>query len=945
MNDRSNAQQDAQTARLEAAMEQLRIRRDQRDRARRERRERQRVVNLRPLDVTHTFKDRRREIQALCDYLAEERVRLVTVVGRGGMGKTALACRVLGELEETIRPAAPEETALPDLYAAYEAGLDHLLARLGNEHPRYSEALTFQSRLLENIGQSRRHGDTETRRAERSQIVTALNELALTTLGQSFIDLCGPLAIDGEQQASAGLDGILYLSARSTGLGLERIHTDVGRMLGEEGARRLSTYWAGEAPLTAKVEYLLESLRDGTYLLLLDNLEDHLSPEGKIEDEGLRLFVERCLGLPGGAQLIITSREQVKVPPAGLAGARRIFLREGLPEEEAVALLRELDPQGDLGLRDATEEDLQRAARLTRRIPRALEILTGILREDPGTNLGDLLADEALFGEQVVEQLVEESYHRLGQRERRIMEALAVFDCPVEATAVSFLLHPWFPKMDVPAGLRRLVRSHFAGVSRATGEYNLHPLDREHAYRQLPDSDTSESYCRRNLELRAAEFYARMRKPEKEWRSIEDLAPQLAEFEHRVRAGDYEEACQVLEQIDFWNLRLWGHYTRLVEMRKKLQGHLVSLRLQSANLGGLGSAYNALGQIRKAIEFHSRSIEAARQANDRWRQGVSLGCLGSDYRVLGQFDQALEYYREALTIAREVGDRRNEGAWLGNLGRIHRNLGEINRAIELYKEALNITREVGDRWGEGDRLGLLGNAYLALGQVERAITLHKQAVTIAREVGNRRREGDWLASLGSAYQDLGEVELAISMYNDALTIAHDIGDYRGKSNRLALLAESYYSLGHTQQALDSYEQALAITDEIGHRQGSSYCLLGLSRAHLVTGRYSRVQESCQQVLSLGMALTSSQAALVLGICLLRQGKTTSGKAFYDARNRCRVLLSKTPQLVRARYTLAAALVGQAICNPRWAEESARPELLVNFRPSWVHRFSAKAVHS
>ena len=71
-------------AQLDADMDRLRARRDQADETRREMRERQRVVNLRPLDVTHTFKDRVREVQALCDHLTDSSVRLVSVVGRGG---------------------------------------------------------------------------------------------------------------------------------------------------------------------------------------------------------------------------------------------------------------------------------------------------------------------------------------------------------------------------------------------------------------------------------------------------------------------------------------------------------------------------------------------------------------------------------------------------------------------------------------------------------------------------------------------------------------------------------------------------------------------------------------------------------------------------------------------------------------------------------------------
>jgi hypothetical protein len=97
-------------------------------------------------------------------------------------------------------------------------------------------------------------------------------------------------------------------------------------------------------------------------LVLLDNLEDYLTEEDEVAEEGLRLFLERCVTQPSGMRLIVTSREQVRIAADALAGVRIIPLREGLPEEEAVALLRDLDPQGQLGLHDALEEDLRRAA-------------------------------------------------------------------------------------------------------------------------------------------------------------------------------------------------------------------------------------------------------------------------------------------------------------------------------------------------------------------------------------------------------------------------------------------------------------------------------------------------------------------------------------------------------------------------------------------------------
>ncbi|MDY7076973.1 MAG: hypothetical protein SXV54_08620 [Chloroflexota bacterium] len=60
-----------------------------------------------------------------------------------------------------------------DAFASYETGLSLLLKRLGHAHPRYTEALTLQSRFLENLARSRLYGDTETGRTEWAQIVYA----------------------------------------------------------------------------------------------------------------------------------------------------------------------------------------------------------------------------------------------------------------------------------------------------------------------------------------------------------------------------------------------------------------------------------------------------------------------------------------------------------------------------------------------------------------------------------------------------------------------------------------------------------------------------------------------------------------------------------------------------------------------------------------------------
>jgi len=254
-------------------------------------------------------------------------------------------------------------------------------------------------------------------------------------------------------------------------------------------------------------------------------------------------------------------------------------------------------------------------------------------------------------------------------------------------------------------------------------------------------------------------------------------------------------------------------------------------------------------------------------------------------------------------------------------------MGHVEQAIEFHEAALAIARQIGDRWWEGLQVGSLGFAYHTLGQLERAIKLYEETLIIAREIGDRREVGFQLGNLGSAYRALGQIEQALRLYQEALTTTREIGDRWGESIWLNNLARTYQDLGQIEGAINLYKEGLVITREIGDRRGESHQLLWLGRALLTIEELSGARQRCAEALALDVLQTSYQAALVLGIVLLRQRDPAARETFADAITRCRALLKKTAGLYEARYTLAAALVGQAACDPRWAEESERDGLL------------------
>ena len=272
----------------------------------------------------------------------------------------------------------------------------------------------------------------------------------------------------------------------------------------------------------------------------------------------------------------------------------------GLDSPYAEQLLRASDPDGRLGLRTAPDELLDQARQRTRGFPRALEALAAILAADRDATLPDLLAQTAGPPGIVVEVLVGEAFSRLDGLAQQVMQALAIYPAPVPPVAIDYLLVPYQPAIDAAPVLARLANMQF--VRREAGRYYLHSVDRDYALGRIPagepaDLDTDPPlFTRWALRVRGADYFAQTRTEQEEWKSLDDLAPQLAEFELRCQGGEYDTAAEILLYIDD-TLSSWGYHQLIRELHERLQGRLDDPGLRQASLDSLRRARQALQRL------------------------------------------------------------------------------------------------------------------------------------------------------------------------------------------------------------------------------------------------------------------------------------------------------------------------------------------------------------
>ena len=569
---------------------------------------------------------------------------------------------------------------------------------------------------------------------------------------------------------------------------------DLLRLLPAEEAQRLQRLYQDPHHTPAEMMLaVLEAFPAGEpVVVLLDNLESVMDAEREtLTEQALHQALSAVLTAPAHAVTVIAT---TRVTPTALlkvepARQRQLRLEEGLGSPDAQTVLRELDDDGRLGLRDAPEELLDGLRRHTRGFPRALEAVKAILDGDATLTPQDLLdRTRHLPEDQVVQVLVGEAYELLDGPAQQVMQALAVYPAPVSAVGVDFLLRPVNPTTDAAPILTRLVRRQLARFQ--DGHYYLHPVDRDYARSQLPPGspgDSPAAFTLTGLQARAADYYAQIRTPRESWRTLEDVRPQLAEFELRCDTGDYDTAATVLDDIDFNYLQVWGHYRTLVDLHGRIHGQITDPDLNAVHLASLGLCHYRLGDYRQAIDLHTQALAIARDTGDRQGEGsawATWGAATSAWAITGRPSTCTPRpwpspatsatararpcswatWGSATTTWATTGrpstctprpwpspataaTARGEGLHLGNLGICHDRLGDYRQAIDLHTQALAIARDGGYRLGECTRMCSLGICHLDLGDYRQAIDLLSRPWpspgTSATATARRRRLTIW----------------------------------------------------------------------------------------------------------------------------------------------------------------------------------------------------------
>lgn len=152
--------------------------------------------------------------------------------------------------------------------------------------------------------------------------------------------------------------------------------------------------------------------------------------------------------------------------------------------------------------------------------------------------------------------------------------------------------------------------------------------------------------------------------------------------------------------------------------------------------GNLGNCYGDLGDVNRAIDCYTVALQSVAPQGDQNMEASLLNNLGFFTADLGQTDQSLEYHLKALDIARSCHNQFGETIYLGNSGARQGERGQEKLARTACEEALDLARTLGFRYSESVNLTYLGEIYSDSGAWDQALDAYNQAILIAEETGN-----------------------------------------------------------------------------------------------------------------------------------------------------------------------------------------------------------------
>jgi len=181
------------------------------------------------------------------------------------------------------------------------------------------------------------------------------------------------------------------------------------------------------------------------------------------------------------------------------------------------------------------------------------------------------------------------------------------------------------------------------------------------------------------------------------------------------------------------------------------------------------------GNVQLARSLFEESLALWREVGDQKAVARSLSNLANIVKLQGDNVRACSLYAECLSIFQGMGDRTGVAWSLNHQGDVARDQGDSAAARTLYEEALAIFRELGDRWGIAGTLTDLGSLAREQGNHPTARALYRESIKLFQGLDHKRGIARLLECFACLAAVQHEPERSLRLAGTAAALRHNIG--------------------------------------------------------------------------------------------------------------------------------------------------------------------------
>jgi len=278
----------------------------------------------------------------------------------------------------------------------------------------------------------------------------------------------------------------------------------------------------------------------------------------------------------------------------------------------------------------------------------------------------------------------------------------------------------------------------------------------------------------------------------------------------------------------FWNIHGYYREGRTFLERALTVREGVSASVQLKVLYAATEVTFTLDDYERAEVLCREALALSQESGDNAGKATSLFQLGIISWASCKYADARAQLEEALVLFQKLGDTWNQARSLANLTRVFAAQGEYNWARTIGEQGLRLSRTLGNKGRIAIALGELARArFLAQDDFAQTQALAEQSLALFRELGDAQYIAYLLSLQGEIRLIQNEPAQARALLEESVATFKELGDRWSTAEALLAFARIALSQGELATARAHYQESLALACEIGARNFIAAALEGV----------------------------------------------------------------------------------------------------------------------